>query len=125
MAPSNNRGMTYQNEKKHLSKMIRYLIGVVKISFYWLNNFSIAHHLSKIGLIIYAIRQQKTLKMLLFTSFCPTLACTLWLTEKCMCKAVHPSSGMGSSNLHCWRGERLCHHGDGVCEVICAFCVVS
>ena len=42
-----------------------------------------------------------------------------------MRKAAHPSGGMGSSNPRRWRGERLHHHGDGVCHVVCAFCVVS
>ena len=41
-----------------------------------------------------------------------------------MRKAAHPSGGMGSSNPRRWRGERLHHHGDGVCHVVCAFCVV-
>jgi hypothetical protein len=41
-----------------------------------------------------------------------------------MRKAAHPSGGMGSSNPCRWRGERLCHHGDGVCKVICAVYVV-
>jgi hypothetical protein len=42
-----------------------------------------------------------------------------------MRKAVHPFDGVGSSNSHSLRGEWLCHHGDGVCKVVCAFCVVS
>jgi hypothetical protein len=41
-----------------------------------------------------------------------------------MRKAARPSSGMDSSNTRRWRGERLHHHGDGVC-VVCAFCAVS
>ena len=41
-----------------------------------------------------------------------------------MRKAPHPSGVMGSSNPRCWRCEQLHHHGDGVCYVICAFCVV-
>ncbi len=44
---------------------------------------------------------------------------------KNMCKAAHPSGSVGSSNSHCWRGEQLCHHGDGVWEVVCAFCGIS
>jgi len=32
-----------------------------------------------------------------------------------MCKDAHPSGGVGSSNPRRWRGERLHHHGDGVC----------
>jgi hypothetical protein len=44
---------------------------------------------------------------------------------KGMCKAVHPSGGVGSSNPHRWKGEQLCHHGGGVCKVVCAFCAVS
>jgi hypothetical protein len=40
-----------------------------------------------------------------------------------MCKAAHPSDGMGSSNPCRWRGKRL-HHGGGVCLVF-AFCAVS
>jgi hypothetical protein len=43
---------------------------------------------------------------------------------KGMHKAAHPSSGVGSSNPHRWRGKQLCHQGDGVCKVLCAFCVV-
>jgi hypothetical protein len=39
-------------------------------------------------------------------------------------KAAHPSGGVGSSNPHCWRGKQLCHHGDGVCKVVCDFCAV-
>ena len=31
-----------------------------------------------------------------------------------MCKAAHPSGGVGSSNPRRWRGERLHHYGDGV-----------
>ena len=42
-----------------------------------------------------------------------------------MRKAAHPSGGMDSSNPRRWRGERLHHHGDGVCHVVCAFCAVS
>ena len=42
-----------------------------------------------------------------------------------MRKAAHPSGGMGSSNPRRWRGERLHHHGDVVCHVVCAFCAVS
>ncbi len=34
------------------------------------------------------------------------------------------STGMDSSNSCRWRGERLHHHGDGVCEVVGAFYVV-
>ena len=41
-----------------------------------------------------------------------------------MHKDSHPSGGVGSSNPRRWRDERLHHHGDGVCLVICAFCVV-
>jgi len=40
-------------------------------------------------------------------------------------KAARPYSGMDSSNPRHWRGERLHHHGDGVCHVVCAFCAVS
>ncbi len=32
-----------------------------------------------------------------------------------MRKAAHPSGGVVSSNPRCWRGERLHHHGGGVC----------
>jgi hypothetical protein len=39
-----------------------------------------------------------------------------------MHKALHPSGGVSLSNLHCWRGKWLCHYGDGVCKVVCAFC---
>ena len=31
---------------------------------------------------------------------------------------------MGLSNPRLWRGERLHHHGDVVCHVVCAFCAV-
>jgi hypothetical protein len=40
---------------------------------------------------------------------------------KIMRKAVHPSSGMDSSNPHRWRGERLHHHGGGVCLLFVFF----
>jgi len=40
-----------------------------------------------------------------------------------MRKTAHPLGGVGSSIPHHWRGERLHHHGDDVCYVICAFCV--
>jgi len=39
--------------------------------------------------------------------------------------AARPSGSMGSSNPCRWRGERLQHHGDDVCHVVCAFCAVS
>jgi len=42
-----------------------------------------------------------------------------------MHKATHPSGSMGSSNPRRWREERLHHHVDGVCHVVCAFCAVS
>jgi hypothetical protein len=42
-----------------------------------------------------------------------------------MRKDAHPSGGVGSSNPCRWRGERLHHHGDGVCHVVCAICAVS
>jgi hypothetical protein len=42
-----------------------------------------------------------------------------------MPKAAHPSSGVGTSNLHRWRSEWLCHHGDGVCKVVCVFCAIA
>jgi hypothetical protein len=45
--------------------------------------------------------------------------------EKYMRMAAHSSGGMESSNPHRWRGERLQHHGDVVCHVVCAFCAVS
>ena len=38
-----------------------------------------------------------------------------------MRKAAHPSGGMGSSNPRRWRGERLHHHGDGVCLLFVLF----
>jgi len=38
-----------------------------------------------------------------------------------MRKASHPSGGMGSSKPLRWRGERLHHHGDGICHVVCVF----
>jgi hypothetical protein len=42
-----------------------------------------------------------------------------------MWKAAHPLGGMDSSNSRRWRGERLQHHGDVVCHVVCAFYAVS
>jgi hypothetical protein len=38
-----------------------------------------------------------------------------------MRKATRPSSGMDSSNPRHWRGERLHHHGDGVCLLFVLF----
>jgi hypothetical protein len=38
-----------------------------------------------------------------------------------MRKAAHPSGGVGSSNPRRWRGERLHHHGDGVCLLFVLF----
>jgi hypothetical protein len=38
-----------------------------------------------------------------------------------MRKAARPSSGMDSSNPRRWRGERLHHHGDGVCLLFVLF----
>ena len=38
-----------------------------------------------------------------------------------MRKAAHPSGGMDSSNPRRWRGERLHHHGDGVCLLFVLF----
>jgi hypothetical protein len=35
-----------------------------------------------------------------------------------MHKAAHPSGGVVSSNPHRWRGERLHHHGGGVCWLL-------
>ncbi len=35
--------------------------------------------------------------------------------KKWMCKAAHHSDGVDSLNSRCWRGERLHHHGGGVC----------
>jgi hypothetical protein len=40
---------------------------------------------------------------------------------KIMQKAARPSSGMDSSNPRRWRGERLHHHGDGVCLLFVLF----
>jgi hypothetical protein len=40
---------------------------------------------------------------------------------KMMRKAARPSSGMDSSNPRRWRGERLHHHGDGVCLLFVLF----
>jgi hypothetical protein len=42
-----------------------------------------------------------------------------------MHKNAHPSGGVDSSNPCRWRDGWLCHHGDGVCKAICAFCAVS
>jgi hypothetical protein len=42
-----------------------------------------------------------------------------------MRKATHPLGGVGSSNPRRWRGKRPHHHGDVVCHVVCAFCLVS
>jgi len=33
LAPNNNRGVTYQTDKKHLNNMSEYFVGVVKIVF--------------------------------------------------------------------------------------------
>jgi len=33
VAPKNNRGVTYQNDEKHLNNMSIYFVGVVKIEF--------------------------------------------------------------------------------------------
>ena len=38
MAPNNNRGMTYQNDKKHLISIREYIVGGVSIAFNRLNN---------------------------------------------------------------------------------------
>ena len=38
MAPNNNRGMTYQNDKKHLISIREYFVGGVSIVFNHLNN---------------------------------------------------------------------------------------
>jgi hypothetical protein len=40
---------------------------------------------------------------------------------KMMRKAARLSSGMDSSNPRRWRGERLHHHGDGVCLLFVLF----
>ncbi len=39
-----------------------------------------------------------------------------------MRKAACPSGGMESSNPRHWRGERLHHHGGGVCWLFVLFC---
>jgi len=36
-------------------------------------------------------------------------------------KASHPSGWVGSSNPRRWRGQRLHHHGDGVCLLFVLF----
>jgi hypothetical protein len=41
--------------------------------------------------------------------------------ETNMHKAAHPSGGMGSSKSRRWRGKRLHHHGDGVCQLFVLF----
>jgi hypothetical protein len=41
-----------------------------------------------------------------------------------MRKTAHPSGGVDSSNPHRWRDRQLCHYGDVVCKVVCAFCAV-
>jgi hypothetical protein len=38
LAPNNNRGMTYQTNKKHLTIFPEYFIGVVKLAIYCYNN---------------------------------------------------------------------------------------
>jgi hypothetical protein len=45
------------------------------------------------------------------------------LGKKCM--DACPSGGVDSSNSCRWRDGWLCHHGDGVWKVVCAFCAVS
>jgi hypothetical protein len=42
-----------------------------------------------------------------------------------MRKIARLSGGVDLLNQHHWRGKRLCHHGDGVWKVVCAFCAVS
>jgi hypothetical protein len=37
MAPNNNRGMTYQNDEKHLTNLIEYFVGGVNVAFNCLN----------------------------------------------------------------------------------------
>ena len=44
---------------------------------------------------------------------------------KNMLMAARLLGGMDSSNPRRWKGERLHHHGDGVWEVVCAFCAVK
>jgi hypothetical protein len=44
---------------------------------------------------------------------------------KYMRKATHLSIGMDLSNPCRGRSEWLHHHGDGVCNLVCAFCAVS
>jgi hypothetical protein len=41
--------------------------------------------------------------------------------RKIMRKAARSSSGIDSSNPRRWRGERLHHHGDGVCLLFVLF----
>jgi len=43
LAPSNDRGMTYQTDENNMSKKIRYLVGVVNIEFYCLNTHLLLH----------------------------------------------------------------------------------
>jgi hypothetical protein len=39
MAPTTNRGITYQTDEKHLTKLVEYIIGDVNIALYCSNNF--------------------------------------------------------------------------------------
>jgi len=44
---------------------------------------------------------------------------------KGMGKSAHSSGSVGSSNPRPLRGWWLHHHGGGVCQMSCAFCVLS
>jgi len=37
LAPNNNRGMKYQTDEKHLTNLLEYFVGVVKLACYSLN----------------------------------------------------------------------------------------
>ena len=72
VAPNNNRGMTYQTDWNHKSKIIGYLVGVVKLAFYSLNTRLLLHVFTNNLLkYLYQIRHRKTRKMLRLRVFGP------------------------------------------------------
>ena len=36
MAPNNNKGMAYQTDEKHLTNLLEYFVGVIKLVCYFL-----------------------------------------------------------------------------------------
>jgi hypothetical protein len=39
VAPNNNKGMTYQTDEKHLTNLLEYFVGVVKLAYCSLNTY--------------------------------------------------------------------------------------